>query len=229
MVGPVAHLSPMAIQAFDAIGALGGHDYADKPEQASRPFDNDRNGFIYGQASGALILESLSSCEKRQRPPLGYIGGAGIFLDATTSPGPSADGEAQAMRRAMDSAQIEAADIDTINAHATASHAGDTAELEAIHSVFGESAKGLCVQATKGLIGHTLWAAGVIESVAVLIQMQQSFRHPNLNLASPMRDDVGFAPAIATEGAPQIVLSNSFGFGGINTSIVMTKSRKDSP
>ena len=82
------------------------------------------------------------------------------------------------------------------------------------------------MQATKGLIEHTLWAAGVIESVAVLIQMQQSFRHPNLNLASPMRDDVGFAPAIATEGAPQIVLSNSFGFGGINTSIVITKSRE---
>jgi len=223
VVGPMADLSPMVLQSFDALGALGGHDQTQTAQEACRPFDKDRNGFIFSQASGALILESISSCKHRQHEPLGYLEGAGVYLDGTVLPSPSADGEAEAMRLALAASGIGFESIDTINAHGTASGAGDVAELEAIKQLFGEHASSLCVQSTKGLLGHTLWAAGLVETIALLVQMQGDFTHPNLNLLDPIRQDIGFAPSQAVEGGPRIAVSNSFGFGGINTSIVVSK------
>ena len=130
------------------------------------------------------------------------------------------------MHMALQAAGLSPEAVDTINAHGTASGAGDVAELEAIEMVFGETAKRLSVQSTKGLLGHTLWAAGLVESIAVVAQMQGDFIHPNLNLEDPMRTDIGFAGNEAGDCGPNIALSNSFGFAGINTSIVIRKSRE---
>ncbi len=125
------------------------------------------------------------------------------------------------MRQALQEAGLEPDAIDTINAHGTSSKAGDGVELEAIHSVFGEHTKSLRVQSTKGLIGHTLWAAGVIEALALLVQMQGGFVHPNANLMEPIRDDRGLVGGEAMTPGPTVAMSNSFGFGGINTSLVI--------
>lgn len=223
VIGPLAELSPMVIQSFDAMGALGGHEWGDRPEQASRPFDTDRSGFIFSQACGAMILESISNSVSRGAPVAGYMGGAGICLDASALPSPSAQGEASVMRLALEAASLEPKDVDTINAHGTASHVGDIAELEAIASVFSTYAKSLTVQSTKGLLGHTLWAAGLVEAIAVLVQMKSDFTHPNTNLQNPIRLDIGFAGKESISGGPQVALNNSFGFGGINTSVAFVK------
>jgi malonyl-ACP decarboxylase len=219
VVGPMADLSAMAIQAFDAIGALGG--VAHGGHEASRPFDRGRDGFIFGQAVGALVLERGSLARKRGATVFGRILGTGVALDASAAPAPSAEGEARAMRQALQEAGLEPDAIDTINAHGTSSKAGDGVELEAIHSVFGEHTKSLRVQSTKGLIGHTLWAAGVIEALALLVQMQGGFVHPNANLMEPIRDDRGLVGGEAMTPGPTVAMSNSFGFGGINTSLVI--------
>lgn len=226
VVGPMADLSPMVIQSFDALGALGGHDFADNPAEACKPFDKNRNGFIFAQASGALVLESIASAKSRSHEPLGYLQGAGVYLDATAMPSPSAEGEAAAMRLALEASGVGSESVDTINAHGTASGAGDVAELEAIKQIFGERAESLCVQSTKGLLGHTLWAAGLVETIGLVSQMQGNFTHPNLNLSDPIRTDIGLAPGTTTPRGPEIAISNSFGFGGINTSIVVSKSRE---
>ncbi len=223
VIGPLADLNPMAIQSLDAMGALGGHEYSGKPTLASRPFDQARSGFIFSQACGALILESVSSCKGRRSPMIGFIAGSGVHLDGTALPSPSSRGEQNAMTRALGAAGLTPDEVDTLNAHGTASHAGDIAELEAIASVFGAHAKSLKVQSTKGLLGHTLWAAGVVEAIALLIQMGSGFIHPNANLKNPIRTDIGFAGRHTSQGGPSIALSNSFGFGGINTSLVVMK------
>jgi malonyl-ACP decarboxylase len=228
VVGAMAELNPMALQSFDVIGALGGHDYAHAPHEASRPIDKERNGFIYAQGCGALVLERLSSCLARGAEPLGVLAGAGMYLDGTPLPTPSAAGEAAAMERALGQAGVNPSDVDLINAHGTASKAGDVAELEAIASVFGAHAAALQVQGTKGLLGHALWAAGALEAIAVLVQLRDDFVHPNLNLSDPLRGDVGFVGDISETPGPQVVVSNSCGFGGINTSLVITRYRKGS-
>jgi len=151
-----------------------------------------------------------------------------MYLDGTPLPMPSAAGEAAAMERALGQAGGNPSDVDLINAHGTASKAGDVAELEAIAAVFGDHAAALQVQGTKGLLGHALWAAGALEAIAVLVQLRDDFVHPNLNLSDPLRDDVGFVGGTSETPGPQVVLSNSFGFGGINTSLVITRYRKGS-
>ncbi len=228
VVGAMADLNPMALHSFDVIGALGGHEYAHAPHEASRPFDKERNGFIYAQGCGALVLERLSTCLARGAEPLGVLAGAGMFLDGTPLPTPSAGGEAAAMARALRQAGLKPVEVDLINAHGTASKAGDVAELEAIAALFGDHAAVLQVQGTKGLLGHALWAAGALEAIAVLVQLRDDFVHPNLNLSAPLRGDVGFVGDTSETPGPQVVVSNSFGFGGINTSFVITRYRKGS-
>ena len=125
------------------------------------------------------------------------------------------------MKQALAQAGIEPERVDTINAHGTSSKAGDGVELDAIVSVFGAHASELRVQSTKGLLGHTLWAAGVLEALVVLLQMESDFVHGNANLTKPIRADVGLLGQTASTPGPRLALSNSFGFGGINTSVLI--------
>ncbi len=229
IVGALTDLSPLELQAFRNTGALGGTRYASQPEAACRPFDRDREGFLYGQGSACLVLEAAESAHRRGARVLGYVAGAAACLDANRLSNPSVEGEARAMRAALSQAGLTVDAVDYVNAHATSSLAGDEVEAQAIEQVFGQRAGQVAVNATKGLTGHCLHAAGVVEAAATLLQMNGRFLHPNRNLENPVNPSCGFAGTTAREIDIHVALSNSFGFGGINTAVVLTKSGGSTP
>lgn len=223
VVGVVADLSPMEIQGFYTIGAMGGKQFHDRPEQACRPFDALHEGFIYGQASASLLLESDASAKRRNAPCLARLSGGAITLHATASPGPDLDGESRAMHAALRQSGLQPDAIDYLNTHGSSSPMGDQVEIAAIEQVFGSHFPQLWLNATKSLTGHCLYSAGVVEIIASVIQMQEGFIHPNLNLDDPINRNARFSQKTATPATIATAMSNSFGFGGINTSIVLQK------
>ncbi|MBI4652468.1 beta-ketoacyl-ACP synthase [Candidatus Desantisbacteria bacterium] len=224
VVGSIADLSPMELQGFYNIGAMGGKRFHDQPEKACRPFDKDHEGFIYGQASGCLILESLESAKKRDIHILAEILGASLILDGNRLSNPNEDGEVRAMEFALNQAKVKAEDVDYINAHGSSSQLGDETEIRAIRRVFKKNLSRVWINSTKGLIGHCLYSAGVVEAIAVIIQIRDRFVHPNINLDNPIDDECRFNRAISTQADINIAMSNSFGFGGINTSILLKRA-----
>jgi malonyl-ACP decarboxylase len=226
VVGVAADLSPMEIQGFHVIGAMGGKKFRDQPEKACRPFDAQHEGFIYGQAAACLVLESLESADARGIPALAAMLGGAIRLHATASPQPDVDGEAEAMRAALRQSNVAATDVDYLNTHGTASPLGDSTEVAAIERVFGDHFPNVWLNATKGLTGHCLNSAGVVEVIATVIQMSQGFVHPNANLEVPIHDTARFCGATAVRQPIHVAMSNAFGFGGINTSIVLREVRR---
>jgi malonyl-ACP decarboxylase len=223
IVGAMADLSPLELQGFYNVGALGGKRFRDQPDKACRPFDKDHEGFIYGQAGGSLILESPDSAQKRNVPPLAEIGGGALVLDGNRLPNPNADGEARAMESALKQAGIKPGEVNYLNAHGTSSPLGDETEIKAVKQVFKESISHLWINSTKGLTGHCLTAAGVIEGIATIIQMKEGFIHPNLNLEHPIDDECKFSRHQSIETSIHTAVNNSFGFGGINTSVIFKK------
>ena len=220
VVGALMDLSPLEIHAFAALGALGGKTIGEA-ERACRPFDQQREGFIYGQGSGCLILESEASAQRRGVAPLAELAGYGLVLDGNRLIDPNPAGEAQAMRQALQTANLAPADVDYVNAHGTSSVLGDATEIMALKEVFGEALPKLWLNSTKSLTGHCLTAAGTIEAIATVIQMKGGFVHPNVNLEQPMDDTCRFVGRQNQAATIDIALSNSFGFGGINSSIVV--------
>lgn len=223
VVGAMADLSPMELQSFFNIGALAGKRFRDQPEKACRPFDAQHEGFVFGQAAGCMVLESLDSAERRRAEPLAEIAGAAFLLDANHLPDPSAEGEAMVMSGALRQAGIDPEQVDYLNAHGTASPLGDATEIKAIKQVFGEGVDRLWINSTKGFTGHCLYSAGVVEAIATVMQMREGFLHPNSNLDEPIDPDCRFCGAMSETTQARVALSNSFGFGGINTSIVLSK------
>jgi malonyl-ACP decarboxylase len=223
VIGPMAHLSPMELQGFYNIGAMGGKRFCNKPEKACRPFDMEHEGFIYGQASGCLILESLKSATTRGVAKLAEITGGALVLDGNHLSNPNEAGEIRAMEKALNLAQIDVTDVDYINTHGTSSPIGDETELKAIRKVFKEKTSDIWINATKAFTGHCLYSAGVIEAIATIIQMNEGFVHPNINLDNPIEYDFKFCGKELTQADIRIALSNSFGFGGINSSLVLQK------
>ena len=225
VVGVVADLSPMDIQGFINIGAMGGKIYKDQSNKACRPFDEKHEGFIYGQASACVVLESGTSSKQRNISPKATVKGYGFMLDKNSSANPSMEGEANVMFSALQRSGFSASDVDYINTHGSSSPLGDKTEAEAIYKVFRNHTSNFVLNATKGLTGHCLYSAGVVEAVATVVQMQQGFLHPNINLETPIRNDLQFCGAKAMNYQANIAMSNSFGFGGINTSIVLEKNK----
>lgn len=223
VVGAMGDLSPVELQAFRNCGALGGSSFAREPGKACRPFDQRREGFIYGQGSACLVLESLESAETRGASILGEIAGAASCLDSNRSSDPSVNGEARAMGLALEAAECAVESVGYLNAHATSSVLGDRVELDAVKRVFGRRIKNVMINATKGLTGHCLQAAGVVEAAATLIQLRNGFLHPNLNLEQPIDDECQFVGPLACEKRIEVAISNGFGFGGINTSLVIKR------
>jgi malonyl-ACP decarboxylase len=221
VVGPAAYLSPVWMQGYCSIGAMGGKRFNDEPRKACRPFDRDHEGFIYGEGSGCLILEAESVVLDRGGKPLAEILGGAIRLDGNRLSDPNEQGEIAVMQLALTDAGRTPHDIDYINSHGSSSPMGDETEIRAIKSVFGHRVKQIWLNATKGLTGHCLSSAGVIEAITTVIQMNQGFVHPNLNLENPIDDDCRFCPGEAREARLNLAVSNSFGFGGINTSVVI--------
>lgn len=221
VIAPPSGMSSMEIQSFYNIGALGGKKYNSNPLKACRPFDTNHEGFILGEAAACIVLESKKSIYKRKIASSKQVLGGAIFLDGNRLSNPSLSGEMRAMEIAMANSGVNAKDISYINAHGTSSPLGDEIEAEAIKNVFRENLGHVWVNSTKGILGHCMNSAGVIEAIATIVQMDYKFIHMNANLEKPITDKILFTGKDHIDTKIKYALSNSFGFGGINTSIVL--------
>ena len=218
--GSDASITPMAVSGFANMKALTKND---DPETASRPFDANRDGFVMGEGTGIIILEELKHAQKRGAEILGEIAGYGATADAhhLTSPAPDGDGAVRAMNRAMEDANCKPVDIDYINAHGTSTPVGDLNETNAIKETFKDSAYKLVVNSTKSMTGHLLGAAGAVEAGISVCVLRKGVVPPTINYHSPDPDcDLDYVPNIARALPIRTVLSNSFGFGGHNSSLL---------
>lgn len=221
VVGSLADLTDMELQTFYNIGALGGKKYINVPEQACRPFDENHEGFIYGQGAGCLILENEISVKARGCRPVAEILGGVMQLDGNHSSNPNEVGEIQVIQRVLYETGTDFGEINYINAHGTSSPLGDETELNAIRKVFKEHACDIWINSTKGITGHCLYSAGIVEAIASIIQMEAGFVHPNINLDNPIDRNLKLAGKSMIPVEIKMALSNSFGFGGINTSVLL--------
>ena len=213
--------SPAGMAGFCAARALSTRN--DSPETASRPWDKDRDGFVLGDGAGVLVLESLEHAQARGAQILAELTGFGMSGDAhhITLPAEGGDGARRAMQLALNDAGLNPEDVDYVNAHATSTGAGDIAETEALKSVFGDHAKALSVSSTKSMTGHLLGAAGGIEAVFSILALRDQVVPPTINLENPEDGcDLDFTAGKARERKMRCALSNSFGFGGTNGSLI---------
>lgn len=224
--GAEASVTRVGIGGFNAMHALSTRN--DDPKTASRPFDIGRDGFVMGEGSGALILEEYEHAKARGAKIYCEVAGAGLTADAyhLTAPHPEGLGAANVMRFALQDAGLKPEDIDYINVHGTSTPLGDIVEPLAILNVFGEHAYKLSISSTKSMHGHLLGAAGAVESIACIFAMQENRVPPTINLKDidPKIDqDLDFTANVAKEREVRATLSNTFGFGGHNGSIIFTK------
>ncbi len=222
--GAEAPITELTLAAFCAMRALS--TYNEEPQRASRPFDATRNGFVPAEGAAVLVLETLSHARARNARIYAELIGYGVSSDAfhVTAPDPVGDGAARAMSRALRRAGIAPQQVDYINAHATSTPAGDAAETLAIKKVFGEYAYNVPVSATKSMIGHLTGAAGAIEAIATIMALKHGLIPPTINYETPdPLCDLDYVPNEARPAPLQVALSNSFGFGGQNTSLVFRR------
>ena len=224
--GSEACVNEMGMGGFNALRALSTRN--DSPQSASRPFDLDRDGFVLGEGSGALILEEYEHAVKRGANIYAEVIGSGMSADAyhMTAPHPEGLGAMNTMLSALDDANITPADVDYVNVHGTSTPLGDVAEVKAIQSVFGEKAYDLNISSTKSMTGHLLGAAGAIEAIACVMAVKEDIVPPTIN---HFTDDPNLDPKLnftfnkAEKRTVNIALSNTFGFGGHNTSVIVKK------
>jgi 3-oxoacyl-[acyl-carrier-protein] synthase II len=219
--GAEAVVTPMAVAGFNAMRALSTRN--DNPQAASRPWDRDRDGFVLAEGVGILILEDYEHASQRGAKIYAEMCGFGLSSDAhhMTSPSPGGVGAALSMGVALKDARIRPEQVEYINAHGTSTPAGDEVETEAVKRVFGDHAKKLWVSSTKSMIGHTLGAAGAVESVICIQALVTGIVPPTINLDNPSDDcDLDYVPKTAREKKMTYVLNNSFGFGGTNCSLL---------
>jgi 3-oxoacyl-[acyl-carrier-protein] synthase II len=224
--GSEACVNEMGIGGFNALKALSTRN--DSPESASRPFDVDRDGFVLGEGSGALILEEYEHAKKRGAKIYAEVIGGGMSGDAyhMTAPHPEGLGAKNTMLAALEDAGIGPDEVDYVNVHGTSTPLGDIAEVKAIQQVFGESAYDLNISSTKSMTGHLLGAAGAIEAIACVMAVQNDIVPPTINhfTDDPELDDkMNFTFNKAQERTVDIALSNTFGFGGHNTTVIVKK------
>jgi 3-oxoacyl-[acyl-carrier-protein] synthase II len=222
--GSEAAITPMSIGGFNASRALS--TWNDRYMEASRPFDKDRNGFVMGEGSGTLIIEELEHALQRGATIYGEIAGAGLTGDAyhVTAPAPGGEGAVRSMREALRDGEIEPTQVDYINAHGTSTELNDLNETLAIKAVFGEHAYKLAVSSTKSMTGHLLGAAGAVEAVATILSIKNSIIPPTINHQEPGPElDLNYTPKVMAKREINYAISNTFGFGGHNTSILFKK------
>ncbi len=223
--GTEAGVYEALVGGFAAMRALSTRN--DDPEGASRPFDRGRDGFVIGEGAGVVILEALEHAEARGATILAELVGYGATADAShiTLPAPGGMGAVRAARRAMEKAGLTAADIDHVNAHATSTPEGDKAELQAIRTILGDRVGDVPITANKSMLGHTLGAAGAIEAIVSIQTIREGCVPPTINLTDPdpEADGLDLTPLTATRRTVDTVLSNSFGFGGQNTALILTR------
>jgi len=222
--GTEATITPLAVAGFTSMKAISTRN--DDPQRASRPFDRDRDGFVMGEGSGILILESLEHALKRGAKIYAEIIGYGATGDAyhITAPAPEGEGAARAIKMALRVAGIQPEEVDYINAHGTSTDLNDKYETMAIKTAFGDHAYQLAVSSTKSMTGHLLGAAGAVEGIALALTLKNGIIPPTINYETPDPDcDLDYVPNEARKKDVKVGLSNTFGFGGHNATIVMRK------
>ena len=222
--GAESAITPLGVAGFASAKALSFRN--DDPATASRPFDAERNGFVIGEGAGVLVLESLEHAKARGAQILAEVVGYGMTCDAhhITSPSPGGVGGAEAMRLALRDAQLEPEAVDYVNAHGTSTQANDSNETSAIKSALGERAYQIPVSSTKSMTGHLLGGSGGIEAVAAVLAMEHNLVPPTINYQNPdPACDLDVVPNQAREHTLNVVLSNSFGFGGHNVCLAFRR------
>ncbi|HET9496896.1 MAG TPA: beta-ketoacyl-ACP synthase II [Candidatus Limnocylindria bacterium] len=220
--GTESTVTPLALAAFHRTGSLSTRN--DDPAHASRPFDKERDGFVVGEGAGGLVLERLDFALDRGATPLAEIVGYGNSADAfhVSAPEPEGKGAARSMSRAMAKAGIGPADIDYINAHGTSTQLNDRSETMAIKRALGEDAYRIPVSSTKSMTGHMLGAAGVVEAVVCVQVIRDGVIPPTINYEFPDPDcDLDYVPNVARQATVRTAMSNSFGFGGHNATVIL--------
>ena len=215
---------PVGLGGFCAARALSTRN--EDPQRASRPWDKDRDGFVLGDGAGMLVLEELEHARSRGAPIHAELIGFGMSGDAhhATAPAPGGTGAALCMRNALHDAGLNPEQVDYVNAHGTSTVAGDVAETQAIKSVFGAHARSLSISSIKSMIGHLLGAAGSVEAIVSILAIRDGVAPPTINLDEPDQDcDLDYVPHTSREQDIRIVLSNSFGFGGTNGSLIFSR------
>ena len=222
--GSEASLCEVGIASFNAIRALSTRN--DAPEKASRPFDRDRDGFVPGEGAGTLILESLEHAMSRGAHIYGEVLGYATTNDAFHQVAPDETGEApaRAVTLAIKDAHLQPTDIDYVNAHGTSTPLNDAGETKALKIALGEHAHKVAISSTKSMIGHLLGAAGAVEAIATLLTINRGIIHPTINYENPDPDcDLDYVPNQARRKDVKIAISNGFGFGGHNVSLIFKK------
>jgi len=225
--GTEANLTPLTVGGFNAMKALSTRN--DEPEKASRPFEKNRDGFIVGEGAGIVILEALEHALARGAKIYAELIGYGYNADAyhITAPAPDGEGFVRCMRMALNNAQISADQVDYINAHGTSTELNDYTETIAIKEVFGGRAKKIPVSSTKSMTGHLLGAAGAIEAVFSVLSIRDQICPPTINYEEPdPKCDLDYVPNTARKQAIEVTLSNSFGFGGTNATLLFRRFEK---
>ncbi len=223
--GTEASISPAAVGGFCQMKALCS-DHNDDPEHASRPFDKNRSGFVMGEGSGIVVIESLEHAKARGAHIYAEIAGYGSNSDAyhITSPAPHGVYQAKCMQLALDDAGMKASEVDYVNAHGTSTHMNDAGESEAIKKVWADAAKDVSVSSIKSMTGHLLGAAGGVECIATALSIENDVLPPTINYETPDEGmDLDYVPNKAKEKTVRAAISNSFGFGGHNACILLKK------
>ncbi len=222
--GTEATVCRIALSGFSAMRALSTQ-FNDRPKEASRPWDQERDGFVMGEGSAVLILEELEHAKKRGAKIYVEFGGYGLSGDAFHISAPDEEGGYRAMKMALDHASLLPEDVDYINAHGTSTPVGDANELNMVRRLFGDAISGVAMSSTKSAIGHLLGAAGATEAIYSILAMHYQAVPPTLNLHNPDlgAEGINLVPLVAQERKINVVLSNSFGFGGTNASLVFKK------
>ncbi|HRW17068.1 MAG: beta-ketoacyl-ACP synthase II [Rhodobacteraceae bacterium] len=224
--GAEAAICELGIAGFAACKALST-SFNEEPERGSRPYDRDRDGFVMGEGAGVVVLEELEHAKARGARIYGEVAGYGLSGDAyhITSPAPDGDGGFRAMTAALRDAGLAPGDVDYVNAHGTSTPVGDEIELNAVTRLLGEAAGRTTMSSTKSSIGHLLGAAGAVEAIFCLLAMRDGIAPPTLNLDNPsVETPLDLAPKAAVKRTIDVALSNSFGFGGTNASLVLRRA-----
>ena len=223
--GSDAYILPVGVAGFDKMRALSRRN--SEPEKASRPFDKDRDGFIIGEGAGVVILEEMESAIRRGAKIYAELVGYGSNIDGIHITEPDWENQARCLELALNDAAISPTDIDYINAHGTATVLNDVSETKAIKAALGEHSKKVPISSNKSMIGHLLGAAGVVEAIFTVLTMRDGIIPPTINYETPDPEcDLDYVPNTARKAQVNIALSNSFGFGGVNATLVFRKFKE---
>jgi 3-oxoacyl-[acyl-carrier-protein] synthase II len=223
--GAEAQVVPLAIAGFNQAGALSTR-YNEAPARASRPFDKDRDGFVIAEMGTALVLETLEGARRRGAPVWAELAGYGASMDAfhITAPAPDGNGAVRAMRAALDSAGVRPEEVDYISAHGTSTPINDPIETRAVKEVFGERAYGIPMSSVKSMVGHSAGGCGAFEAAALALSIAEGIAPPTINYETPDPEcDLDYVPNVARRVEIRAALSNTFGFGGHNSCLVLRR------